>query len=169
MKSLYEIDYYKWLEQQVFLLKNRDFEQLDLDNLLEELESSLMSCKRELRSYLNVLFLHLLKYHYQKTVLNDPWVEDRVAHLWLVSIINARSQIKLLLEENAHLKPVVAEIFPETYQMAKRAAIKEMNSHARSTAQRLNKDSFPDQCPWTFEQTMDDDWLPEEVNDEKFV
>ena len=35
---LYEHDYQKWLEKTVELLRNRSFEFLDLDNLIEEIE-----------------------------------------------------------------------------------------------------------------------------------
>ncbi len=38
LKELYEIDDYLWIEETVKLLKEKQFNQLDLDNLIEELE-----------------------------------------------------------------------------------------------------------------------------------
>ena len=39
LQKLYEIDDYLWLEETIKLLKTKDLENLDLDNLIEELES----------------------------------------------------------------------------------------------------------------------------------
>jgi hypothetical protein len=36
---LYDTDYQRWLEQTVAQLKARDFSNLDLENLIEEIES----------------------------------------------------------------------------------------------------------------------------------
>ncbi len=38
LQRLYEIDDYQWLEKTVKRLKNKQFHDLDLDNLIEELE-----------------------------------------------------------------------------------------------------------------------------------
>jgi hypothetical protein len=38
LKTLYEIDDSLWLEETIELLKNKRFDALDLDNLIEELE-----------------------------------------------------------------------------------------------------------------------------------
>lgn len=37
-KKLYEVDDFKWLEETVKLIKKKEFNDLDLDNLVEELE-----------------------------------------------------------------------------------------------------------------------------------
>ena len=39
LQKLYEIDDYLWLQETLKLLKNNDFNSLDLENLIEELES----------------------------------------------------------------------------------------------------------------------------------
>lgn len=38
LKQLYDLDDAQWLEETVCLLKKHQFQQLDLDNLIEELE-----------------------------------------------------------------------------------------------------------------------------------
>ncbi len=38
LKNLYDIDDAQWLEETIKLLKNKEFNQLDWDNLIEELE-----------------------------------------------------------------------------------------------------------------------------------
>jgi hypothetical protein len=39
IKDLYESDYLLWLQETSRLLKDRDFNNLDLENLIEEIES----------------------------------------------------------------------------------------------------------------------------------
>ena len=62
MKSdLYEKDYYLWIEKTISLLENRQFSELDLENLIDEISSMGKSEKRSLESYLTRLLEHLLK------------------------------------------------------------------------------------------------------------
>jgi hypothetical protein len=39
LQQIYEIDEYLWLEETIKLLKTKDLENLDIDHLIEELES----------------------------------------------------------------------------------------------------------------------------------
>lgn len=48
--SDYEQDFMLWLESQLDLLRARKFEQLDLENIIEELDSMGRNDKRELQS-----------------------------------------------------------------------------------------------------------------------
>jgi response regulator of citrate/malate metabolism len=61
----YENDFLLWIEKQVELLRAKKFEQLDLDNLIEEMDSMGKSLRRELGSRLKVLLIHLLKCEFQ--------------------------------------------------------------------------------------------------------
>ncbi len=161
MDSLYENDYEKWLERQKALLLSKNFDDLDINNLVEELEEMGDSNFKALESYLEILILHLLKWNYQKTVLKDDWVEDRVAHLWLSSIDYSRLKIEEKLEEKPALKIKVKPNIEIIYNKALRLAIKEMNRYSRSENQKINIKSFPDNCPWSFEEMITEDWLPE--------
>ena len=63
--SLYDQDYYLWITETAQLLREKDFNQVDLDNLIEEIESMGRSEKKAVRSNLRILLMHLLKYKYQ--------------------------------------------------------------------------------------------------------
>ena len=63
--SLYEQDFYQWIEEQAALLKAGALSQLDVENLIEEVESMGKSQKKELYSRLIILISHLLKWDYQ--------------------------------------------------------------------------------------------------------
>ncbi|MEI6063788.1 MAG: DUF29 domain-containing protein [Pseudanabaena sp. ELA748] len=57
-KSLYESDYLLWIQETIAKLKNRDFENLDLENLIEEIEYLGRSQRKELESHLATLLAH---------------------------------------------------------------------------------------------------------------
>ncbi len=59
--SLYEQDILLWSEDTVTKLTARDFDHLNIDHLIEEIEALGISQKKELISRLIVLLEHLLK------------------------------------------------------------------------------------------------------------
>ena len=58
--ELYEQDYYLWLQETSRLLKAREFANLDLANLIEEIESLGRSERNKLISSLRLIYQHLL-------------------------------------------------------------------------------------------------------------
>ena len=71
--SLYESDFYTWTQEQARLLRERRFDELDLENLVDEVESVGSSEKREIRSRLVVLIGHLLKWKFQPGGRGSSW------------------------------------------------------------------------------------------------
>ncbi len=61
LASLYETDYQLWLNKTVEQLRSHDFYNIDLESLIEELESLGKSDKRAISSYLMRLCEHLQK------------------------------------------------------------------------------------------------------------
>jgi hypothetical protein len=59
--NLYEQDFYLWTQTIVQNLKENKLNEIDISNLIEEIESMGRSEKRELKSRLIVLLMHLLK------------------------------------------------------------------------------------------------------------
>ena len=60
-ETLYETDFLLWTEETVAKLKARDFDHVDLENLIEEIESLGKSDKKEIKSRLTTLLAHLLR------------------------------------------------------------------------------------------------------------
>ncbi|MEE3719733.1 DUF29 domain-containing protein [Tumidithrix elongata RA019] len=87
-KNLYDTDYHLWVEQTVKHLENKEFDALDLKNLIEEFSDLSRREKRKLESLLTRLFEHLLKLKY--------WELERTQNrgLWEAEILNFRKQIK---------------------------------------------------------------------------
>ena len=94
--SLYEEDFLLWSEDTAAKLKARDFEHLDLENLIEEVESLGRSERRELLNRLTRLLEHLLKRLY----VPSKWDYNG----WELTIRNQRIAIKNLLKDSPSLK-----------------------------------------------------------------
>ena len=62
--TLYEKDYYLWVETTLKQLENKDIENLDWQHLTEEIEALRIEQRRKVESYLKRLLIHLLLYRY---------------------------------------------------------------------------------------------------------
>ncbi|MFN9175857.1 MAG: DUF29 domain-containing protein [Synechocystis sp.] len=141
-RTLYDTDFNLWIEQTINQLKSGNLRDLDRENLIDEIESMGRSDKREIRSRLIVLLMHLLKYQYQPKKQTRSWI----------SIINTqRNEIELVLKDSPSLRPYVNEDLPECYQKAIRSAVNETN---------LPLTTFPADCPFSPEQVLDPDYFP---------
>ena len=139
----YEKDFYSWTQEQAGLLKNGRFSELDIDNLIEEVESMGRSEKRELESRLTILLLHLLKWKYQ---------EVRRGRSWQLSIDEQRIQFCKTLNENPGLKSALDEIINDAYKLAVIKAAWET---------KISKAVFPECCPWNLAQFIEDAFYPD--------
>ena len=138
---LYEQDFYQWTQEQTELMKAGALSQLDIPNLIEEIESMGRSEKRELRSRLTVLLMHLLKWDYQP---------DRRSGSWKSTINPQRMDIDFVLKDNPSLKHNLEIVIDETYRVARQRAADETG---------LPESVFPLSCPYTVEQIMADAML----------
>ncbi len=126
-KKLYDQDFVLWIEETVKQLKSEDFSQIDLDNLIEEVESLGKSERQAVDSFLARLLEHLLKRCY----VNLP----ECYRGWEIEIRNFRQEINRKLKDSPSLKRFMLEIFPESYK----DALKAMREDYPNT-------SFPDVC-----------------------
>jgi hypothetical protein len=143
ISTLYETDFNLWTEQTINQLKNGQIQDLDLENLIEEIESMGRSDKREIYNRLKVLLMHLLKWKYQ------PQKRSNSREL---TIDEQRDQITLIIKDSPSLKPYFKENLAECYQDSIRKVTKETG---------LEKKVFPLECPFTQEQILDPDYFPE--------
>ena len=143
MTSLYHQDFYAWLLQNIALLKQENWTQIDRMYLLEELEEMGANQQNALSSRLRILLVHLLKWQYQ--------VELR-SRSWNATIYEQRSQIEELLDRSPSLKHYLLEKIPKGYRQAVKLAAKETG---------LNEAIFPTECPYTLEQILGEEYYPE--------
>jgi hypothetical protein len=139
----YDKDFFAWTEEQARLLRAGEFSQLDIENIAEEMEDMGRSIRRELRNRLAVLTMHLLKWRYQPMHRSPSWS---------ATIREQRRQIAELLDESPSLKRLPGQELAKIYCSAVAKA-------AGDTG--LADASFPVECPFTPDQIMAEDFLPE--------
>lgn len=143
MYPKHDEDFYGWAIAEANLLRQRKWDELDIEHLAEELESMGASEKREIRSRMEQLLKHLLKWQYQT---------DLQCKSWRNSIRNQRKALLAVIKDNPSLKPTIPEYVKDVYEDALEGAVEETG---------IYKENFPAQCPYTFEQIMDDEFYPE--------
>ena len=139
----YEEDFYAWTVEQSRLLRSGELSAIDAANIAEEIESMGRSDRRELKSRLAVLLMHLLKWHHQ------PGARSRS---WSATIDEQRLQIEGVLAELPSLRPMLAAMLPEAYAIARARAIAETG---------LADEVFPETCPFIQDQILSRAFLPE--------
>jgi Domain of unknown function DUF29 len=142
--SLYETDFYAWTQEQATLLRNEQWSQIDLQNLIEEIQSLGKQQRQELRNRLSVLIGHLLKWQYQS---------GRRSRSWLATLRIQRLDIAELLEDNPSLKPYLEEALHKAYLKGVELALGETD---------LPKRIFPVQCPYSLSEILNYDFYPGE-------
>ena len=142
LKQLYELDDSQWLGETISLLRNHQFQQLDLEHLIEELEDLGKEKKNAVASLLEQVIRHLL--------LLQHWTKETEYNTinWQEEIYNFRTQLRRKMTANLrnYLEEELNYIYEDALGFVK---IKTANTVI-----------FPSQCPYSLEQLLDRDWLP---------
>ena len=97
---LYDRDFHQWTQVMAEALRSRDWSGLDVENLVEEVESLGRQQRQELRNRLGILLGYLLKWQFQPTARSKSWN---------LTLREQRAQIRFLLKDNLSLKPYLDE------------------------------------------------------------
>jgi hypothetical protein len=141
-RRLYEADYYAWVQQQVSALERGDFAAIDPAHLADEVADLGRGEKRAIRSNLNVVLVHLIKWAYQPEGRKGG-SED--------SINEHRERLQDDLADSPSLRPYPAEVLEKEYRYARRKAARQM---------RKPVEAIPQACPFTVAQVLDIRYLP---------
>ena len=142
--DLYEADFYAWTQQQAQLLRERRWDDLDLENLVDEVESVGRSDKRQIESRLEILLAHLLKWRFQPGGRGAGWTG---------TIFEQRRRLIGLLEESPSLRAFEQKEVFDSYPAARLLAAKETG---------IALSVFPERCPFTPEQMLDLEYYPQD-------
>ena len=138
----YEDDVYGWSQRQAALLRAGRYDDVDMENVAEEIESVGRSQVSSLRSCYRLIAAHLLKILYQP---------ERFTRRWQGTVVRERFNAVACLEENPSLKPRRAEIFARAYVEARRLASAETG---------LAEKAFPSEAPFTLDQLSSGNYQP---------
>jgi len=138
LKELYEKDFYLWVQENLRLLKNREFHLVDWENLLEEIEGIGRSLRLELLRQMRKIMEGLYKW--------ENFKDHPEAYDWVAEISMARRELRDLFEDSPSLKAIAQEkdTIRRAWELSVRAMERWLKSH-----------SFPQECPYTFQQVME--------------
>ena len=143
LASLYDVEYDQWLARTISLLKENRFNELDKDHLIEELEDLSRREKKTVERFLEQIIRHLLLWQY--------WTaeHDYNANHWQAEIMSFRTQINEDLTQNLrnHLQENQVKIYEKALNYVKQKTGYEVD--------------FPENCPYTLDQLLEMNWLPE--------
>ena len=141
--TLYEYDFHAWTHHQAELLRSGKLDDLDIENLVEEIESLGRQERQELRNRLGVLLGHLLKWRYQPEAQSKSW---------FYTIKEQRERIHDHLAENPSLKPYLPEAITKAYKDG-------LNLVGKETP--LDPKQLPQSCPFSEAEIFDESVEPE--------
>jgi hypothetical protein len=147
--SLYNTDYFAWLEEQMAHLRATRLDRLDAQNVADELESLLLSERRQLENRLETLILHLLKWDHQP---------DQRCNRWRVTVQRQRSRIRRLLRDSPSLRRKVEAMSRDVYADAVGRAVIET---------LLSPRMFSPALPYSIEQIFERDLPANELSDQR--
>ena len=165
LNELYRNDSYTWALQQAVALRRRDFDAVDWDNVIEEIEDVGRSRERAWESQCQTIVLHMLQLqHWQP---QDPMIGMG----WILAVANARLELEKTVNENPSLKPVRDQMLRDAWRYGRRLAVNQLAIHelgsqgasGYNNPQRRWMQRIPESCTYTLAQIEDEDWWPEEV------
>lgn len=134
--AAYPHDFVEWLDAQVELLAEHRFDELDVDNLVDEVSALSKREFRSLQSAIRVIILHMLKWDYQPEMRSMGWRK---------SIRTQRAHVEAILADSPSLRRRTDEAIAGVYEQARRDAALETTVFLKN---------FPEACPYTFDEIM---------------
>jgi hypothetical protein len=147
LASLYERDFAAWLDLQVAALRERRFADLDLDNLIEEIESIRRAEARSVEHHARVVVAQLLQLAH--STLGDP------RRSWKSTVMAHRHQLEMILTPT--LRQELEARLEEVHRRGRRLAATVLETEGTPP------EWLPQQCPYTVAQVLADDWYPTNV------
>jgi Domain of unknown function DUF29. len=147
LKELYEKDFYLWLQENLKLLKNREYELVDWENLLEEIEGIGRSLFIEVLRQMRKVVEGLYKW--------ENFKDHPEAYDWVEEVSRARRELENLFEDSPSLKAIAQN--KDTLQRAWKLSVRAMErwlEHPKNRELTI-KEAFPQECPYTFQQVME--------------
>ncbi len=135
LETLYDQDETAWLEAMSELIRLGRFDAIDYPNLAEYLTDMAARDRREVRSRLVILLMHLLKWEHQP---------DKRSHSWRTTVLNQRQELAVLASRGV-LRVHATEVLSEAYKDAIELAASET---------KRQREAFPSECPYSFDQLL---------------
>jgi uncharacterized protein DUF29 len=151
MMGDYDTDVAVWSERQAALLRRtgageRVNDQVDWENVAEEIDSLGRSDRRELRSRVRTILLHLMK------LQASPATEPHPG--WRQTILRERIEIRGLFKDSPSLRPTVPAVIAEEIEDARTLAVGDLAEYHKEPR------SNPAGITYTVDQVLGP-WMPD--------
>jgi hypothetical protein len=147
MVPTYEADLAAWIDGTVPLLREKAFDTIDVDALIEKLGSLGSSERSAIENDLYQLLYHLLKLRYA------PALDiERAGRQWRLSINESRRGRQRRIKRSPSLLGYPLEVLPEEYTDARRQT---------AEALALPLATLSEACPWGIDEILNSDFFPE--------
>jgi Domain of unknown function DUF29 len=139
--ELYDHDFYAWTQQTAALIAAGKWHEIDQALLADEVAGLGRDDQREIARRVQRILKELLVW----------WAMpgERRGN-WAVTISEQRAALEAIVKDSPSLKARLGEVLAKEYRWARSKA------QDQTTGYR-----FPETCPFTVEQVLDDDFLPE--------
>jgi len=164
LRELYGKDFYLWVQENLKLLRNKEYDLVDWENLLEEIEDMGQRHFESMIGYMAVIMEHLYKWENFKHSLD-------MGHGWIDSVYTARERLVRIFKNHPSLKKKAKErnVLQGAWEDAVYALI---NWFKRPKNKGLvqnyfkgrfpTEKDFPRECPYALQQIMEyEPWLEE--------
>jgi hypothetical protein len=141
LSGLYDEDFFEWTQRNAELLRAGHVRESDIPHIAEAIEDLGKQDLKELRRRSRALLAHLLIWQVQPGKRSS-----------LLVITTERIELHGLLKQSPSLKSRLVNELPRAYAKGVRLAISKTDSQRRL---------FPAVCPFTVEQILDLDYLPQ--------
>lgn len=142
--TTYDADVYVWALEQAALLKERRFDELDLEHLIEEVEDLADTKLGRVLNNSRVVIEHLIK------LQHSPAVDPRNG--WRRTIREHRRRVQ------TDLTPRIHQILEAKIPRLHAAARDDAAAGMRDCGEHAAADAVPADCPYSYEQVVGDWW-----------
>ncbi len=140
--DLDDTDFFEWTQETAEKIRRQAFHEIDLAALAEEIEDLGKSKLSEVISRLTTVIIHLLKLDFQPGKKTNSWIR---------TIRRERTVLEIIFDQSPSLIDKGKRDLDRTYKRASREAAGETG---------LPRKTFPQECPYTYEQILDPDFFP---------
>lgn len=146
LRELYDKDYPLWAEINLELLREKLYDLVDWDNLLEEIDDMAKTDLKTCISHLAIILEHLYKLDNFKDLAGG----ETAGKSWIRSIKNSRVEIEVLFEYYPSLKSKL----PLEMDKAWLKARKKLEIWLEDNNLDPRMYNIPQNCPYSFEEVM---------------
>lgn len=148
LKELYDKDFPLWVEINLDLLREKAYDLVDWENLLEEIEDMGLRHLEKCTSHLATILEHLYKWDNFRKLTRAG--EEKGGLSWIKTVERARDRLETLFEYAPSLRKKLPDELPKAWKEARIMLLEWLDQIGEDS----DKYHIPKECPYTYEEAM---------------